>query len=113
MAPLKSVLPTKSAPKRRDRASGRWIDNVFIERLWRFLKYECVFLSSFETGGDARAGIGRWISYYNVDRRHSDLAGRMPDEAYAIHKEQHKLGVYNQTQNPTIAKPARKPDHFD
>jgi putative transposase len=38
---------------------GRWMDNVFIERLWRSLKYECVFLNAFETGSEARFGIGR------------------------------------------------------
>ena len=37
---------------------GRWMDNVFIERLWRSLKYECVFLNAFETGSEARTGIG-------------------------------------------------------
>lgn len=44
---------------------GRWMDNVFIERLWRSLKYECVFLNAFETGSAARSGIGSWIDYYN------------------------------------------------
>jgi putative transposase len=38
---------------------GRWLDNVFIERLWRSLKYECIYLNTFETGSEARAGIGR------------------------------------------------------
>src|ERR1700737_1600361 len=47
---------------------GRWMDNVFIERLWRSLKYECVFLNAFETGSEARTGIGCWIGYYNADR---------------------------------------------
>ena len=47
---------------------GRWMDNVFIERLWRSLKYECVFLNAFETGSEARNGIGRWIGYYNASR---------------------------------------------
>ena len=42
---------------------GRWMDNVFIERLWRSLKYECVYLNAFETGSQARAGIGLWIEY--------------------------------------------------
>jgi putative transposase len=46
---------------------GRWIDNVFIERLWRSLKYECVYLNAFETGSEARTGIGRWTGYYNAD----------------------------------------------
>jgi putative transposase len=72
---------------------GRWMDNVFIERLWRSLKYECVFLNAFETGSEARAGIGRWIGYYNTDRPHSALAGRTPDEAYAIDMEQEKLAA--------------------
>ena len=61
---------------------GRWMDNVFIERLWRSMKYECVYLHAFETGSEARAGIGRWIDYYNADRPHSALGGRTPDEAY-------------------------------
>ncbi len=61
---------------------GRWMDNVFIERLWRSLKYECVYLQAFETGSQARAGIGSWIDYYNIERPHSALAGRTPEEAY-------------------------------
>jgi putative transposase len=72
---------------------GRWMDNVFIERLWRSLKYECVFLNAFETGSEARAGIGRWIGYYNADRPHSALDGSTPDEAYAIDIEQEKLAA--------------------
>src|SRR4051794_37740906 len=61
---------------------GRWMDNVFIERLWRSLKYECVYLHGFETGSELRAGLSRWIGYYNARRPHSTLAGRPPDEAY-------------------------------
>jgi putative transposase len=61
---------------------GRWMDNVFIERLWRSLKYECVYLHAFETGSELRAGLSRWISYYNARRPHSTLAGCTPDEAY-------------------------------
>ena len=61
---------------------GRWMDNVFIERLWRSLKYECVYLHAFETGSELRAGLTRWIGYYNTRRPHSALAGRTPDEAY-------------------------------
>jgi putative transposase len=69
---------------------GRWMDNVFIERS---LKYECVFLNAFETGSEARAGIGRWIGYYNTKRPHSALAGRTPDEAYAMQASEEKLAA--------------------
>ncbi|TPG12868.1 IS3 family transposase [Sphingomonas koreensis] len=61
---------------------GRWMDNVFIERLWRSLKYECVYLNAFETGSELRAGLGRWIGYYNGQRPHSRFGGRTPDEVY-------------------------------
>ena len=61
---------------------GRWLDNVFIERLWRSLKYECVYLHAFETGSEARLGIGKWIEYYNQHRPHSTLGGQTPDEIY-------------------------------
>ena len=62
---------------------GRWMDNVFIERLWRSLKYECVYLHAFETGSELRTGLARWIGYYNGRRPHSSLRGLTPDEAYA------------------------------
>lgn len=61
---------------------GRWMDNVFIERLWRSLKYECVYIHAFETGSELRAGLAKWIGYYNTNRPHSALAGATPDEAY-------------------------------
>lgn len=61
---------------------GRWMDNVFIERLWRSLKYECVYLYAWETGSEARAGIEDWMMFYNAQRPHSTLGGRTPDEAY-------------------------------
>jgi putative transposase len=62
---------------------GRWMDNVFIERLWRSLKYECVYLQAFQTGIEARAGIGQWIDYYNTSRPHSVFDGRTPEEVYS------------------------------
>ncbi len=62
---------------------GRWMDNVCIERLWRSLKYECVFLCASETGSEARNGIGSWIDHYNRRRPHSTFAGRTPDKVYA------------------------------
>ncbi len=61
---------------------GRWIDNRMIERLWRSLKYECVYLNAYETGSEARKGIGDWIAYYNETRPHSSHGIMTPDEAY-------------------------------
>ena len=61
---------------------GRWMDNLMIERLWRSLKYECVYLHAFETGSAARAGIGKWMTFYNTERPHSALGGRTPIEAH-------------------------------
>lgn len=58
------------------------MDNVFIERLWRSMKYECVYLNAFETGSELRAGLTKWISHYNARRPYSALAGRTPNEAY-------------------------------
>jgi len=56
---------------------GRWMDNVFIERLWRSLKYECVYLNAFETGSEARTGIGRWVAL--LQRRSTPLGLRRQD----------------------------------
>ena len=61
---------------------GRWIDNRMIERLWRSLKYECVYLNAFETGSEARMGIGSWMTYYNAERPHSTHGILTPNEAY-------------------------------
>jgi putative transposase len=61
---------------------GCWMDNVMIERLWRSLKYECVYLNAFETGSEVREGIGNWVNLYNEIRPHSKLDGRTPHEAY-------------------------------
>ena len=63
---------------------GRWMDNVFIERLWRSLKHECVYLHAFETGSELRAGLTGWTCYYNSQRPHSTPDGRTPDDAYGI-----------------------------
>jgi putative transposase len=61
---------------------GRWMDNIMVERLWRTMKYECVYLYAFEKGSEARDGIGRWIERYNRQRPHSSLDDRTPYEAY-------------------------------
>jgi putative transposase len=62
---------------------GRWMDNVYIERLWWSLKYECAYINAFETASEARTGLRRWIDYYNTERPHSALDGRTPSEAHA------------------------------
>lgn len=61
---------------------GRRLDNVFIERLWRSLKYENVYLHAYETGSEARAGIEKWFGFYNRLRPHSGLGGFPPDWCY-------------------------------
>ena len=61
---------------------GRFLDNIFVERLWRSLKYECVYLHAWSGGREARAGIGTWVEFYNQRRPHSALGGRTPDAVY-------------------------------
>ena len=61
---------------------GSWRDNVFVERLWRSIKYEEVYLKAYETVTEARASIGRYVHFYNTRRPHSSLERRTPDQAY-------------------------------
>ena len=65
---------------------GRCMDNIFIERLWRSLKYEAVHLVEPTDGFQAERVIGEWISFYNTERPHSALGGRTPAEAYAAER---------------------------
>jgi len=61
---------------------GRYMDNIFIERLWRSLKYEAVYLHELTDGFKAERVIGEWIGFYNTERPHSSLAGQTPAEAH-------------------------------
>src|SRR5438067_13459162 len=61
---------------------GAWRDNVFVERLWRSVKYEEVYLRAYDSVGQARASIGRYLDFYNRKRPHSSLGARTPDHAY-------------------------------
>lgn len=61
---------------------GRFMDNIFVERLWRSLKYEEVYLKAYESGSEARREIGRWMAFYNSERPHAKLRYRTPDETY-------------------------------
>ena len=61
---------------------GAWRDNVFVERLWRSVKYEEVYLRAYDSVSEARASIGRYLDFYNGRRPHSSLDGATPDQAY-------------------------------
>jgi putative transposase len=61
---------------------GAWRDNVFVERLWRTIKYEEVYLHAYNSVPEARAAIGKYLIFYNTKRPHSSLDGQTPDQAY-------------------------------
>lgn len=65
---------------------GRWIDNVMVERLWRSLKYEEVYLKAYESAREARQSITTYFRYFNQDRRHSSLGRRTPDDVFYNHE---------------------------
>ena len=62
---------------------GAWRDNVFVERFWRTIKYEEVYLRAYDGVEEARQSIGRRIAFYNARRPHAALDGRTPDQAYS------------------------------
>jgi len=62
---------------------GRWLDNVFVERLWRSLKYEEIYLHAYDSVSEARQGIGWYFRFYNSERPHQSLDRQTPDQAYA------------------------------
>jgi putative transposase len=64
---------------------GAWRDNVFVERIWKSIKYEEVYLRAYDSVAEARASIGRYLDFYNTRRPHSSLDRRTPDEAYFDH----------------------------
>jgi len=61
---------------------GRWVENVFVERLWRSVKYEDLYLRAYETPAELRRGLGQYFEFYNSRRRHSALDRRTPDAVY-------------------------------
>ena len=65
--------------------AGRWRDNVFVERLWRSLKYEEVYLHAYETIREAQQGVTRYLTFYNQVRPHRALEGRTPEDTYNDH----------------------------
>lgn len=75
------VLPAREIKISMD-GKGAWRDDVFVERLWRTIKYEEVYLRAYASVPEARAGIGRYLTFYNTRRPHSSLDGKTPDQAY-------------------------------
>ena len=71
---------------------GRWADNVFVERLWRSLKYEHVYLHAYESVGEARHKIGSYFEFYNSRRPHSSLGTQTPDQVY-LHRPPEALAA--------------------
>ena len=61
---------------------GAWRDNVFVERLWRTIKYEEVYLHAYDSVSVARESLARYLTFYNRRRPHSSLDGQTPDQAY-------------------------------
>ena len=83
---------------------GRCMDNVFVERLWRSLKYEEVYLNAYESVAEAKAGIGAWLSFYNDERQHQSLGYRTPRQIY-----QEGLWICGRSASPTgCASPASR-----
>jgi putative transposase len=67
---------------------GAWRDNVFVERIWRSVKYEEVYLRAYNSVAEARASIGRYLDFYNSKRPHARLDARTPDRTYLDHLPQ-------------------------
>jgi putative transposase len=67
---------------------GAWRDNVFVERIWRSVKYEEVYLRAYDSVSEARASLGRYLNFYNRKRPHSSLDAKTPDHAYYGHTPQ-------------------------
>jgi putative transposase len=87
---------------------GRYMDNIFVERLWRSLKYEEVYLNAYATVAEAKTGIGAWLSFYNDERPHQSLGHRTPRQIY-----QEGLWVCGRSAPPTgcaspLPEPVRK-----
>ncbi len=76
-----AVLATKGVRISMD-GKGRWIDNVFVERLWRSVKYESIYLHAHETPREVKGELARYFEFYNAHRPHQSLEYRTPDEIY-------------------------------
>ena len=61
---------------------GRALDNIFIERLWRSVKYECIYLNAFENGAELYYGLDEYFRFYNTERKHQYLDNQTPNSVY-------------------------------
>jgi putative transposase len=82
-----SLLRDNAIAISRD-GKGAWRDNVFVERIWRSVKDEEVYLRAYDSVAEAKASIGRYLAFYNSKRPHSSLDARTPDRAYLDHLPQ-------------------------
>jgi putative transposase len=76
-----SILESRGVAISMD-GRGRAIDNVFVERLWRTIKYEHIYLNSADSGNELRDGLAQYIEFYNANRPHDALEGKTPNEVY-------------------------------
>jgi putative transposase len=90
---------------------GRFLDNIFIERLWRSLKYEEVFTKAYESIAVARLGIGSWISFYNDERKHQALGYKTPREIFGSTRA--CVDVDNTSALPTSTQAQQQPEEKD
>lgn len=72
---------------------GCWRDNVFVERLWKSVKYEEVYLRAYDSVSEARASLARYFGFYNTRRPHQALDGKTPDEIYFNNLPQEKIAA--------------------
>jgi putative transposase len=89
---------------------GRYMDNIFIERLWRSLKYEAVYLHELSDGFIAERVIGEWLEFYNTDRPHSSLGGQTPAEAY---QQDRPVDMMDKPSGLPTYPPARQQQKYD
>ncbi len=73
---------------------GRYLDNIFVERLWRSIKYEEVYLKAYQNGSEARRGIGAYLDFYNQQRPHQALHYRTPAEVYQDDQEGREVAAH-------------------
>ena len=82
---------------------GRCMDNIFTERLWRTVKYECIFLHEFNTLAEVRAGLTEYFTFYNTKRPHQSLDYQTPEVVYTVDQAEHRLSNSTQRIIQTVA----------